>query len=533
MLGTRLGPWVLDRELGRGGMGTVYLAHRGAPADGAPDRAAVKVLAAELAVEPGFLARFQREIEALMQLAHPNIVAFYESGQEGGRYYYAMEYVPGRSLESLLLERRKLPWTEVLDLALQIAPALKHAHDRGVIHRDLKPSNLIRTPPEPGEPESPGVVKLADFGIASLFAGRHLTVTGGVIGTPEYLSPEQAAGKPVTRRSDLYSLGVLLYTLLTGRTPFEGEPLDLLHKHRFAQFDRPSRVVPELPPDLDQIVCDLLEKEPARRPADGSVLHRRLEGLRRKLQRQADGRPARATGVMPLKEEGPATLMSRLMRGELHRQKYGGPVRQFFHRPAVLVTGFALTVGLLVWLLWPASEKALYERGAALMARDSLDEWGKAMDYFDKLQEKYPENPYRPQVAEFQRRYEERSQEEWAGFVARRARPMSEGQWFYQKGLRLRQRGDEAGARRVWKALIAGFGEVSAEEPWVRKAEEALAAKGEFIAPNPWRPLRTGLERARELRAAGKRAEAADILRGLKELYRGDAAAQKILEKEK
>ncbi|MGH7173578.1 MAG: serine/threonine protein kinase, partial [Gemmataceae bacterium] len=143
MIGARFGCWILDRELGRGGMGCVYLAHR-EPADAnEADQAAIKVLAAELTVEPGFLARFQREIDILRQLDHPNIVRFHASGQQNGRPYFIMEYVPGPSFESLLTQQGRVPWPDVLDWAWQIAPALKHAHDRGVIHRDVKLSNLL------------------------------------------------------------------------------------------------------------------------------------------------------------------------------------------------------------------------------------------------------------------------------------------------------------------------------------------------------------------------------------------------------
>ena len=142
----------------------------------------------------------------------------------------------------------------MLDAALQVCPALKHAHDRGIVHRDIKPPNLLRTPA--------GVIKLTDFGIAKVFAARHLTNTGGVVGTAEYLSPEQAQGKQATKRSDLYSLGVVLYHLLTGRPPFEGRSAaELLHKHAYGQFDRPCKLVLDLPHDLDELVA-------GERPAD-------------------------------------------------------------------------------------------------------------------------------------------------------------------------------------------------------------------------------------------------------------------------
>src|SRR5262249_9466130 len=218
MIGERLGKWIIYKELGRGGMGRVYLANE----EIGGRRAAIKILAAELAQDVRFLQRFQREIDILSRLEHPNIVRFYESGLENGLYFYAMEYVEGESLDEVLHRDGRLPWPEVLDAALQICPALKHAHDHGIIHRDLKPPNLLRT--------AAGVIKLTDFGIAKAFASTQLTSTAGVVGTAEFLSPEQAAGKPVTKRSDLYSLGVVLYTLLTGRVPFEGTSfLDLLH----------------------------------------------------------------------------------------------------------------------------------------------------------------------------------------------------------------------------------------------------------------------------------------------------------------
>src|SRR4029077_20302442 len=210
-------------------------------------------------------------------------------------------------------------WQAVLDIASQICPALRHVHDHGIIHRDLKPPNIMRT--------NTGAIKLTDFGIAKVFASQHLTSTGGVVGTAEFLSPEQAAGKPVSKRSDLYSLGVVLYTLLTGRTPFEGTSyLDLLHKHRYAQFDPARRLVPEIPYEIDEVVCQLLEKNPDKRPADCHVLGRQLDSIRRKLERKShatklvgtlDPTVAENKGEFKVGDgPGTATLMSQMVRAE-------------------------------------------------------------------------------------------------------------------------------------------------------------------------------------------------------------------------
>src|SRR5579875_604932 len=553
MIGARIGSWILDKELGRGGMGCVYLAHRDSTKVVETEQAAIKILAPELAIDSGFLARFQREIDILRQLDHPHIVRFLESGQQDGRHYLVMEYVPGPSFETVLIQRGRLPWMEVLELAWQIAPALKHAHDRGVIHRDLKPSNLLQVQERAGGVGNGGhsvayasglsssgvLVKLTDFGIASLFASPHLTVTGGIVGTAEYLSPEQAAGKPVTRRSDLYSLGVVLYTLLTGRTPFQGDPLDLLHKHRFAQFDRPIRLVPEIPHEMDAIVCELLEKDPGKRPADSMVLFRRLDSFKRKLAYQAthgdvkteqyvlDQSATRPRG----NAEGPATLMSRLMRQELERERTGGPVRQFFNRPPVLLGLLAITVGLIAWAFWPLGAETMYQRGAALMQSPDSADWVTAWDkYLGPLLDKYPDTPHRAEVEEMRRRYESAQAARQAERAARRAGPMSEAQWFYQEGLRQCQQGGEAGARRVWKALVAAFRDVSSEEPWVRLAAQELDKLGDKAPPDrQWEPVRQALQRARQLREQGREKEAAAIVNALKELYRGDKQAEAIL----
>jgi hypothetical protein len=525
MLGDRLGKWMLYKELGRGGMGRVYLAQE----ELTGRQAALKVLAAELAQDAGFLQRFQREIETLSLLDHPNIVHFYEAGFENGTYFFAMEYVDGQGLDQILEKQGRLPWPEVLDIALQVCSALKHAHDHGVIHRDLKPANLLRT--------AEGVVKLTDFGVAKIFAGSHLTATGGVVGTAEFLSPEQAAGKPVNKRSDLYSLGVVLYTLLVGHPPFEGASfLELLHKHRYAQFDPPQKYVLDLPYELDEIVCALLEKEPDKRPADALVLAKKLQMVRAKLERKSElteARPVRAETVAegrpatfdPDQLPGPATLMSRLMREELERQKAGSPLNRLLSKPLVVVPLFLLVVAILVWTFWPASAASLYEQGAKLMESDDLAQWEIAWrDYFQPLNERYPDHPYQKQVEAFRQRIEAARQRQ-------EAPKLSEAERFYRRGQRLRQEGDLAAARRTWQDLAAVFADVPSEAEWVRRAKAGLAELNKAAAdPERWAAVRAALQRAEALVKQGKLQEAEAIWHGIEELYHEEPEAQPLLQ---
>ena len=170
MIGTRLGNWVIVKEIGEGGMGRIYLAEErpeGQPASPQPRKAAVKVLPASLAQESGFVERFEREIAALQKLRHPNIVRLYETGQHNGAYYYLMEYVEGPTFADLVESAGRVLWGETLELILQVCPALKHAHDHGIIHRDIKPSNLVLG--------KDGIVKLLDFGVAKIFANSPIT----------------------------------------------------------------------------------------------------------------------------------------------------------------------------------------------------------------------------------------------------------------------------------------------------------------------------------------------------------------------
>jgi eukaryotic-like serine/threonine-protein kinase len=274
----QLGPYRLGKQLGRGGMGAVYQAVETQTGD----EAAVKVLSPHLAHDEGFRVRFEAEIESLKKLRHPNIVRLYGYGEQAGTLFYAMELVHGTSLEDELRRGRRFDWREVTRIAIKICRALKHAHDHGVIHRDIKPANLLLT--------ADGDVKLSDFGIARLFGNTRLTSDGGVLGTAEYMAPEQAGGRTLTDRCDQYSLGGVMYTLLAGRPPFRATTLvEMLQMQRYAEPEPVTVFAPQTPSELARIVHQLLEKDPQKRFRNTLILARSLEAMERGLSVSASG----------------------------------------------------------------------------------------------------------------------------------------------------------------------------------------------------------------------------------------------------
>ncbi len=297
-----LGPYRIGRKLGRGGMGTVY---EGVHAESG-EPAAVKLLSEAFVHEPDFRQRFEAEIEALRKLNHPHIVRLFGFGQQGDHLFYAMELVAGSSLETELGRGRVFAWREVLRIGIQVAQALRHAHDRGVIHRDIKPGNLLLT--------AEGEVKLSDFGIARLFGSRGHTIAGSVLGTAEFMSPEQADGRAVSPRSDLYSLGGVLYVLLTRRPPFRGKSLpEILLKQRLEEPPPVGDLVPDVPAELQQVIGQLLAKDPERRIATAEALARRLEAIDRELPAVASVMPAPAGRAAPAAVASPEELPSTVV----------------------------------------------------------------------------------------------------------------------------------------------------------------------------------------------------------------------------
>ncbi|HNH37612.1 MAG TPA: Stk1 family PASTA domain-containing Ser/Thr kinase [Microthrixaceae bacterium] len=263
----------IHQRLARGGMAQVYLAR-----DRSLDRpVAVKELVPEFATDPSFVERFRREAQAAANLSHPNIVGVYDWGTQDGTYFIVMEYVDGPSLSQVIRRDGPLHPRRAAELAGEVAAALGFAHSRGVVHRDVKPGNVLLT--------ATGQSKVTDFGIARALSSPDddLTQAGSVMGTATYFSPEQAQGLPVDPRSDLYSLGVVLYEMVTGRPPFSGDtPLAIAYKHVQDQPAPPSTIVPEVPRGLEAIIMKLLQKRPDDR-------YPSAEALRADLNRYLDG----------------------------------------------------------------------------------------------------------------------------------------------------------------------------------------------------------------------------------------------------
>ena len=289
--GQMLGPYRIINQIGRGGMATVYKAYQPSV-----DRyVAIKVLPSQLAESKEFATRFQQEARIIAKLEHPHILPVFDYGESDGVSYFVMRYMDAGTLKEKMIEGRPLPLSDIDRLFTQLAEALSYAHSRGIVHRDLKPANVLI--------DSHGNVFLTDFGIAKLLesASPRLTQTDAIMGTPAYISPEQAQGHPVDQRSDIYSLGIILYEMVTGSVPFTAEtPLAVLFKHISDPLPPPSLVKPDIPPVIEQVLLKALAKDPRDRFATAAEFvaawERALQS-RETVQRAPDARTVPPAGT--------------------------------------------------------------------------------------------------------------------------------------------------------------------------------------------------------------------------------------------
>jgi serine/threonine-protein kinase len=335
-----MGRYRVEQELGRGGMAKVY---RGQ--DTVLGRTvAIKILAPHFADDQDFVHRFRREAQAAARISNQNLVSVFDTGSDDGVHFIVMEYVEGRTLADLIAGGGRILPDRAIEIAIDVCRALEAAHAQGVIHRDIKPGNIML--------DEKGHVKVTDFGIARVTStAETIAQTAAVLGTASYLSPEQAQGQPVDGRSDLYSLGCVLFETVTGRPPFLGDsPVAVASKHVLEQPTPPSRLNPDVSPDLDAVILRALAKNPANR-------YQTAEEFREDLERVRRGQPVNATPLLPAGTtqviDRPASRTAVLPPTAQHESE---PERSSWWVP-VLVTLFIL--GLLALVLFLLAQNLL------------------------------------------------------------------------------------------------------------------------------------------------------------------------------
>jgi len=346
------GRYRISRKLGGGGMADVYLAED----QELGRRVAIKMLHGRYANDEQFVERFRREATHAAGLSHPNIVSIFDRGEADGSYFIVMEYVEGRTLKELIRSRGPCPIPVAIAYTRQILAGLRYAHRNGVIHRDIKPHNVIVDPE--------GVIKVTDFGIARAGASQ-MTEEGAIIGTAQYLSPEQARGAPVDQTSDLYSTGIVLFELLTGEVPFTGDsPVEIAMKHLAEVPQVPSELRPDVPDDLDLVVVRALAKEPADRYQSAAAMDADLETVSRGGRVAAETADA-ATMVLSGERGVDATAVTQLARRGPPPQ-YEPPSRSRPIWPWLLGIGALLALLVGGWFLYDSIQSQL--RGAETVA---------------------------------------------------------------------------------------------------------------------------------------------------------------------
>jgi serine/threonine protein kinase len=307
VIGTILGGrYELLSKIGEGGMSVVYKARCRIL-----DRiVAVKILKEEFSKDKGFVERFKTEALAVAKLSHPNIVNIYDVGQQGNVYYIVMELVEGESLKDVITREAPFSVQKAVDIAIMICDGIQHAHEKGIIHRDIKPHNILIT--------NSGIVKVADFGIAQAVSMKTITYGGNVFGSVHYISPEQAKGKPIGQTTDIYSVGCILYEMLTGKVPFDAEsPITLALKHIHDEPPSPRKINEKIPPAVESIILQAMEKMPEHRFASAEEMRNALYHANAMARFSSNGVNDRNLTVSPGPEEEEKDEMKRRKKRKL------------------------------------------------------------------------------------------------------------------------------------------------------------------------------------------------------------------------
>lgn len=477
MLGKVLGSWRIRKLLGQGGMAEVYLAES---TDQTPTRkVALKIFQGEYQKE--LLDRFRQEASILRGLSHPNIVDLIETGEYEGRPYFVMEYVDGLPMNKVLEQRGKLHWDEVTEIGKVLSSALSYAHKHDVIHCDIKPGNLLAN----WDRE----IKIVDFGIARIAGTR---ASGSNMGTVDYLSPEQASGKAASRKSDLYSLGIVLYELLTGRLPFTAEnDEEMLQKHRNGKFESVKKIIPDVPFELDELLTSLLEKDPEKRPTNAKSVEETLIRLQKKgLKGKPDTIKDLTAQKTRLIEGGSkSTNWNSIKPKETTESGF-----KTLFQAAGLLTMLAGLIALWWWLKQAPAPEELYKQ-----AEESLQQnyYADALSKLDKLQEAHGTAMQEQVQILRQRITTQRDLQSVKGSII--FTPLqSEAERFYRQGVILFHEGKVEEARSAWENLSIAFEKLPEHAVWVQLAKDALAASKKSESEQLKKQLQLLMDKAKD-----------------------------------
>jgi eukaryotic-like serine/threonine-protein kinase len=505
----RVGPFELERKLGVGGMGVVYLAtylKNGR-------KMAVKVLAPEMSADGRLLRRFLREMAILSRLRHPHIVRYYGGGKDKTQHFYAMEFMDGGSVEQMLKKKGRFTWEETINYSRQVALALEYAHNHGIIHRDLKPANLFLG--------KDGLVKLGDFGIARDTQATALTAAGRTVGTYAYMAPEQISGKPpVSRKTDLYALGCVMFEMLTGKPPFNAPTAaEMLFAHLEEEPPQVTSAVPDCPVCVERLVSKLLEKDPEERYYDALALQVALDEVTQKVteertaaQQTVAGNGAGATiaGVLP----GQTSATKKKKK----KKKKFVPV---YERTWFLGILLALLILGIIWGGWPRSEKQVFAQAQKLQSADPPDLLG--------AKERYSRLLTSPEFGEQAREEVDKIDMELTENQAIKSMrlnrdPQSEAERLYIDALRFEQFKDRITALARYRSLVELLKDREEDRKWVNLAqkkikdiEESGGKQQDVISL-----VNDNLKRADDLVTKGERLEAEKIWNGVVTLYSGN-----------
>lgn len=509
MADRQFGPFLLGEKLGGGGMGVVYRATYVKTGQ----VVALKVLPPG-EQEEKLRARFEREIEIVKKLKHPNIVQCYGAGRQGTQQFFAMEVVDGGALDAILKDRGRFPWQEVVHIGMQVCAALEAAHEQGIIHRDLKPGNLLLS--------KKGKVKLSDFGIARDVAATALTRTGRTVGTSLYMAPEQIRGEPVSHKADLYALGCVLFEFLTGRPPFEAEtPAQMFYKHLESQPPRVGTLALDCPIWLDALIAQLLEKDPNKRPWDAMAVHQALKEVEEKVANQASMAQHAVSGQpSTINATGDVSTVRQLVKPKKQKRDKKVPL---YEQTWFLGLCLAGMVGVVTWAMWPMNEEQLFQKAKQLMETEDIGLWSDAeRKFLLPLQAKYPQGKHASEVQQYLDKLEMGRAEGRITLNAKLGKePATEGERLYVQAHKFEQFGDRVSALEKYRDMLNVLPQDAESRPFANLARRQIHHIEQHGGSQEDRLkiLNAALDKAGKLYEAGDTVEARKIWNSIVSLY--------------